>query len=405
MDLTRRVGGAACGLLSWCPPTVSSMPSATSAGPVAAHVTAAQALAWRLRRQLLDPLGTEGPVEVARRLCGLQAQVASAAELAVLVRQCTPDPGAVGRELAARRLVKTWAMRGTLHLLPADEVGAWLAPLAALRSWHKPSWQKASGITPVEMDRLGAAVTDALGDDVLTREQLVAAVLGGRGSKRLEEQLRSGWSSVLKPLAWQGLLCQGPPRGNRITFARPEAWVPGWQGVPAVEEATVVIVPAYLRAYGPATPEAFDRYLTRGTSPKAALRQRFAGLGDRLARVDVDGSPAYVLSEDVDELATTRPGRAVRLVGAFDQAVLGPSTSDVLVLAPEHRPAVSKAAGWISPVVLRGGRVVGVWDGGADGIEVSLFDDEGPVPAAALRAELARVASLTRGGGVSADKG
>ena len=82
-----------------------------------ARVTWPQALAWRMRRQQLDPVGTLPVQQVVRRLCGVQAQVASSAELAVRVRRRTSKSGEVDRALANGRLIKTWAMRGTLHLL------------------------------------------------------------------------------------------------------------------------------------------------------------------------------------------------------------------------------------------------------------------------------------------------
>src|SRR5881275_1652537 len=101
-----------------------------------------QVLAWRMRRQLLDPVGAASVPGVVRRLCGVQTQVASFAELAVRVRRRTSRRGEVGRALAEGRLVKTWAMRGTLHLLTPEEGGAYLSLLAAGRSWERESWQK-----------------------------------------------------------------------------------------------------------------------------------------------------------------------------------------------------------------------------------------------------------------------
>lgn len=98
-----------------------------------------QVFAWRMRRQFIDPIGSADVPEVARRLAGVQAQVASSAELAVATRQVTPRPGDVGRALSERRLVKTWAMRGTLHLLASDEAAAYLSLMAAGRSWERPS--------------------------------------------------------------------------------------------------------------------------------------------------------------------------------------------------------------------------------------------------------------------------
>ena len=84
-------------------------------------VTWGQALAWRMQRHLLDPVGTLPVADVVRRLCGVQAQVASSAELATRVRREASQPGEVGSALSEGRLIKTWAMRGTLHLLTPQE--------------------------------------------------------------------------------------------------------------------------------------------------------------------------------------------------------------------------------------------------------------------------------------------
>jgi len=58
-----------------------------------------QALAWLLHRQLLDPVTRQSVPDVVRRLCGVQAQVASSADLAVRVRRESSSPGDVNRAL------------------------------------------------------------------------------------------------------------------------------------------------------------------------------------------------------------------------------------------------------------------------------------------------------------------
>jgi hypothetical protein len=98
-----------------------------------------QALAFRMRRHMLDPVGKLSVPRVVGRLCGVQAQVASSAELAVRVRREASRPGEVVRALSQGRLVKTWAMRGALHLLTPEEAGAFLALMAAGRSWERPA--------------------------------------------------------------------------------------------------------------------------------------------------------------------------------------------------------------------------------------------------------------------------
>jgi hypothetical protein len=59
---------------------------------------------------------------------GLQAQDEPAARLAVRARTTGATAAEVTRALEQGRLVRTWAMRGTLHLLPAADA-AWLVPL------------------------------------------------------------------------------------------------------------------------------------------------------------------------------------------------------------------------------------------------------------------------------------
>src|SRR5436189_1577140 len=111
-------------------------------------VTWRQALALRMRRHLLDPVGTMAVPGVVRRLCGVQTQVASSAELAVRVRRRTSRRGEIARALSDGRLIKTWAMRGTLHLLTPEDGGALLSLLAAGRTWERPSWERYFGLSP-----------------------------------------------------------------------------------------------------------------------------------------------------------------------------------------------------------------------------------------------------------------
>lgn len=356
-------------------------------------VTWAQVLAWRMRRQCVERAGDAPPVQIAGRLAGVQAQVASSAEFAVAVRQAAPEAGAVRRALFDERtLVKTWAMRGTLHLLPAQEAAAYLVLCAAVRNWEKPSWQKNFGATPADLEAIAEAATGALaGGDALTREELTAAVVEETGSRHLAEMLGSGWGMLLKPLAWWGVLCHGPSQGTRVTFASPERWLPGWTGLPTVEDAARTVIHAFLGAHGPATPDMFDNWLMRKMNRKRDVKSWFAAAGDGLSTVEVDGVQMYVPAEHRDELLATEPSTSVRLLGAFDQYVLGAGTGATYLVPAEHRGDVSRTAGWISPVVLYEGRVAGVWEAKDGDVAVTTFED---VPNAPLNDEIRRVGAL-----------
>jgi hypothetical protein len=347
-----------------------------------------------MRRHLLDPVGTQSVVRVVRRLCGVQSQVASSAELAVRVRREASKPGEVARALSQGRLIKTWAMRGALHLLTPEDAGAFLSLIAAGRSWERPSWQKYFGVTTEMMERLRHVVREALDDDVLTREELVAAVVADRGLRHVGEELRSGWGTLLKPLAWQGELCHGPSRNGRVTFLRPEAASSRWAGVPEPEVAAPAAIAAYLGAYGPATADAFGNWISGGWFGKRQLRSWFEALGDRLAEVDVEGESAYILKRDVEELLASKPSTAVRLLPGFDQYVLGPGTGDGRVVPPARRAAVSKQGGWISPVVVAGGVVGGTWELDDRRARIAWFEEAGRLPRKALAQEVERLSVI-----------
>ena len=361
---------------------------------MAVRISWPQALAWRLRRHLLEPVREAPVTEVVSRLCGVQAQVASSAELAVRIRRSRSRAGDVERALRDGRLVKTWAMRGTLHLLTPEDAGAFLSLLASGRSWERPSWQRHFGVTPKQVEALRVATRSVLEDGPLTREELVDALTARRGLGHVGDALRSGWGTLLKPLAWQGALCFGPSRGNRVTFMLPEAASSRWRSLPEPDDAAQVAMAAYLRAYGPTTPDAFGDWLAGGWFGKRRLRDWFRALGDRLAEVDVDGEPRYVLAEDLPELAAATPTRAVRLVAGFDQYVLGPGTGDVHVVPSSRRAAVSRQSGWISPVVIAGGVVAGTWELDGDEARIAWFRESGRVPGKLLAAEVARLAEI-----------
>lgn len=336
-------------------------------------------------------MGDLPPVEIVRRLSGVQAQVASSAELAIRVRSSAVGAGDVAAALVRGDLIKTWAMRGTLHLLTPEDAGACLSLLAAARPWERPAWQRHFQMDPATVERFRDVVIEALDGRTLTREELIEAVTVAPGLDHLGHALRSGWGTLFKPVAWQGGLCFGPQNGNRVTFRRPDQASPRWGGVPDPDVAGPQALLAYLSTYGPATPNGFRNWLSRGMTPTKQVKGWIAELGDRLAAVDLEGEAAYVPAEHLDELATTAPSGAVRFLGGFDQWVLGPGTDDPNVIVSPRRTDVSRTSGWIAPVVVSGGVVTGTWAVNGGVLRVAWFREAGKPPAAKLKAETRRM--------------
>ncbi|HEY3609145.1 MAG TPA: crosslink repair DNA glycosylase YcaQ family protein [Pseudonocardiaceae bacterium] len=329
-------------------------------------------LAWRMRRQFLDRSKSQTAAAIVGRLCGIQSQVKSNAELAVAVRSPAPGKDAVQRAVASRKLMRTWAMRGTLHTLSVPDAPAYLALLASARTWEKGAWQR-SFLNSAQMAKLGEVVQTELTGAVLTREELVAAIDLRTGDPAISAAVHSGWSAVLKPLAWQGYLCNGDDDG--ITFTNPATYLPDWPGLPDPDTAARSAIPAYLTAYGPAEPEAFNRWLARGALRKTDVRRWFADLGDALTEVNVEGEQLWIRTADADSLASAEPTDMVRLLPAFDQYVMGLGTDDTHIIPAQHRNDVSRTSGWIAPVVVAAGRVVGVWDSDDASASVTLFPE------------------------------
>ncbi len=335
-------------------------------------VTWEQALSWRVGAQLLlEPRGTA--VDVARQVAGVHAQLMSSAELAVGIRARRPADHVRAALWKDRTLVKTWAMRGTLHLLPADELPTWVAALRVKEQAARrgQAWERYHGIRVAELARITDAVGEVLGAEPLTREELGAAVATATGEPRLGEAVRTGFGgTILKTAAANGDLCFGPDRGRNVTFVDAREWVPGAWKEPEAGDAMRVVVHRFLDAYGPATAEDFARWW--GVVPadgKRAVRP----LAGELVEVDLDGAAAWLTPTGAEAMAATMPLREhVRLLPAFDTYVVAPRSHRRHAWPDGLHDRISRKAGWITPALAVDGRIAGVWAQGRRGDTVAV---------------------------------
>ena len=192
------------------------------------------------------------------------------------------DRRAVHRALwEDRTLVKTWAMRGTLHLLPAGDLHLWQAALRTSRRYRKPALWRRFGLTLVELDRLTEAIGTALDGCVMTREELAHEVRHLTGSAKFAAKLAyGGWGTILKPAAMTGRLCFGPSIGQRVRFTHPGTWVTMSAPQMDSQTATATVTRRFLSAYGPATHHDLARWW--GGSGITTARQSVAALGEEV---------------------------------------------------------------------------------------------------------------------------
>lgn len=329
----------------------------------AASLTWKEVWSRRLARHwLLDRARADDMPKVVAAVCGIQAQVMPAAELSIGVRVDGVTRQDVRDALWEKRaLVKTFGIRGTVHIFPSDELPLWMAALRA-RSALDPKLHGSLDLDERELGVVLEAIGNALDGRRLTLKQLGERVVGLAGPWAGETtEAWSGtfprWRKALGEAAYAGLLCYGPPEGNEVTFVRPDRWIGKWHDEDP-DEALTEVFRRYLRAYGPATPRDFAQWFN---IPPSAGRDLAAKIEGELEEVEVEGYRAYVLAGDADaaELPDQLP---VRLLPHFDCYVIGCHPRDRL-LPPDWKERVPpRTIPSQLQVLLVDGTVAGVWD-------------------------------------------
>jgi hypothetical protein len=340
------------------------MPSRTTPAVPAATLTWPQVSAFRLKAQYLSKRAPKRNWErVVSALGAAHGQLMSAAELSICARADGVTPEDVRAALwEERRLVKTWGMRGTLHLFTREDLPLFVAAGSFRTKYNeRGSWLKYFEMTLKDLHAVVDGVRDALaGGKALTREELAGEVARITGSPSVGEKLRSGWGSLLKPAAFKGYLCFGPSKGQNVTFVNPEKWL----GEPVYhdmhpDEAMDEVLRRFMLSYGPATREEFARWF--GMQPPDA-RPSWERLADELVPVEVEGAKMFALKGTVEKMREG-DGTVVRLLPHFDPYTIAVSPRmDDLLPRPGLKPRVSRKSAWFTPIVLVDGRIDGVWE-------------------------------------------
>jgi winged helix DNA-binding protein len=272
-------------------------------------------------------------------------------------------------------------MRRTLHLLPAAEHGMWIEACGIYDGPKSPQWLACFGISQNELEAITEAIPQALGDKLLTREELANEIVRLTGIAHVHDKLRLGWGSLLKPACYRGYLCFGPNIGQHTQFA-----YPGTLGEGA-DNSGASVARKYLAAYGPATGKDFSRWLYGGTGSRAT-RAMLADLGEEAVEVDIEGTPAWMLRRHVRSALQNEPVWSVRLLPAFDQYVFAAGLRSARVLPGDFHARVYRSQGWFSPVLVVDGRMDGVWRFDRNGKRVVVTIE----PFVSLKAKVKRAA-------------
>ncbi len=360
-----------------------------------------QACLLRLRAQLLtpqQPAEVIGVAHIVKELCGIQAQDAPAAALAVRVRSNGLLATDVERaRVQERAVIRTWGPRGTLHLLATEDIGWLLALLGPVFIAGDRRRREELGLDEETCTRGIKITRNVLAEQgPLTRAELVEqlAIHG----LRLEGQARP---HLLSRAALEGIICFGPDRGTEPTYVLLSDWVDQeHRGHSLSQEAAhTELARRYFKAYGPATPEDLAAWSGMPMSKTRTAWQRIVG---QLIEVEIANRPAWMLKARtawLDELSAHAPAQdhtpIVRLLPRFDTYLLGYQKRDLSVPL-QHAKRVNAGGGMIHPTVMVDGRVVGTWKSTCKknylDVVVEPFDEFAPGVYAGLEAEVADLA-------------
>ncbi len=349
-------------------------------------------LHMRLRSQLVEASFATSPHGVVSRLLAMQAQDYAGALWAIGLRLPGSTLADIEQAIAARTIVRTWAMRGTLHFVAAEDV-RWLLGLLAPRAIARFRTRH-----------------EQLGLDAKTfaraRKLFSAALAGGRSRTRAEAMalLAAGGVSpngqrgyhVLVQLAHEGLLVLGPRRNKQQTFVLLDEWVPPTPQDAALaeqprEESLARLASRYLAGHGPATVADLARW---AQIPKREALSAMDTVASVLNSAEIEGARYWWTAQSTDAAAnggsdnggtrnpedsaaaaaheatkssrtktrTRRDAPVVHLLPGFDEYMLG-YVGRGHQLGEHLEPYGAKVAahGMLAPTIIVDGRAVGIW--------------------------------------------
>lgn len=302
----------------------------------------------RLAAQCIQGSPLTDPADVVRWMLAMQGQDLAGAKWSVGLRAPGSTLADVDASLADGTVIRSWPMRGTLHLVAAADIG-WMLELTAGRTLQSMARRYR------ELD---------LDDETFeqAREVAIGALQGGRALPRAElfaHFEKAGIATtgqraphLLGRLHLTRTLCLGPMHGVHQAVVLMDEWVPNPRRMER-DEALGEFVRRYFSSHGPATIRDFIWWT------KLLVRDANVGLEmarDQLEELVIDGT-SYWMAPGLPDRASS----AVHLLPGFDEYLLGYQDRSAVLAAQYAQAIVPGNNGMFQPTIVSAGRVVGTW--------------------------------------------
>jgi len=303
----------------------------------------------RMIGQRIAGASYDSPEAVVRGMGAMQAQDYMQAVWGIGLRTVAAKLADVERAIAERKIVLTWSQRGTLHLMPAEDV-KWMLDTCAPRIVAQDKRRMAQlGLDENILAVCGQLIRDALVGD---RRETRAGIMVLLEQAGISTGNQRGYH-IMWRLGQSGLICFGPMEGKQQTFVLLDEWVRRFTAF-SRGEALAELALRYFTGHGPAT--LHDLAWWTGLTI-ADARLGLENVQDKLQMVTAGGE-RYWMGPDNSESGTCS---GIRLLPGFDEYILGYKDRSA-VLSPEHAALIVPGNnGVFLPTVVDGGQVVGTW--------------------------------------------
>jgi hypothetical protein len=343
-------------------------------GGMTVDLTASDALALRLASLQLaasgaasDALSVAVPTpstvaDVAQWFGAMQAQDLASVQWSLGLRLPGWTVADVDAALERREALRTWPMRGTIHLVPSEDA-SWMVRVLGERPLAGAAKRREYlGLSGRDADRAVELLGEALaGGGRLTRAQCIAALEAGGVSGAGQRGYHLLWYA-----SQHGVTCIGPSVDGEQTFVLLHEWAPTQREVQR-DEALALMAERYFRSHGPTTRQDFAGWA--GITASDA-RAGIGGAGDSLTTARVDGVEMVLATELLEaacgELGTSAVPHLPDVpewlaLPGFDEYLLGYKERSLMVDAAGMEAVIPGKNGVFRSTLVRDGRVVATW--------------------------------------------
>ena len=306
--------------------------------------------------------------QVVSDLMGLQAQFANYPKASLKIRATDyweDDPFA--------GLVKIWSHRGTMHLVPEEELGLHLAAFDNNGSFQEGYW----GISQRDAAYWADFLEEEIGLGNHSRDGLKAACARAGMGEELLHRVFYGWGGLIREMVCRGRIVCGTGTQKEYFLPKPIVWTDR-------DQARRVFLRRYFDHYGPATLSDCRYFFSNWRKPD--MDPLLQELLPELCCTVIDGKKYYSLHEPIQD--GTLPECV--LVPGFDQLILGYRDRERMIDQRFLRE-LTNISGIVAPSILIRSRIRARWKLDGNTVIITSFEKRLKKDEAAIRRKVKTV--------------